>query len=110
MIQTIDRQQTIIEKLPNLTTQQQQQVLDFIEFLQFQAKKTRNTEEVEVNVVAQPVKSESENYDLLSQKEPPKTIQQISEEFRQLRQSISYDSLSIREMIEEGRRFWKILS
>jgi hypothetical protein len=64
----------------------------------------QNTE-VEVTVVVQPVESESENYDLSSQKEPPKNIQQISEEFRQLRQSIPSDNLSIREMIEEGRRF-----
>ena len=34
-----------------------------------------------------------------------KGIKQISEEFRQLRQSISPDTLSIRDMIEEGRRF-----
>jgi DNA-directed RNA polymerase subunit L len=34
-----------------------------------------------------------------------KEIKQISQEFRQLRQSISPDTLSIREMIEEGRRF-----
>jgi hypothetical protein len=64
----------------------------------------QNTE-VEVTVVVQPVESESENYDLSSQKEPTKNIQQISEEFRQLRQSIPSDNLSIREMIEEGRRF-----
>lgn len=44
MIQTIDRQQMIIEKLPNLTTQQQQQVLEFIEFLQFKAKQTTKIE------------------------------------------------------------------
>jgi hypothetical protein len=64
----------------------------------------QNTE-VQVTVVVQPVESESENYGLSSQKEPPKNIQQISEEFRQLRQSIPSDNLSIREMIEEGRRF-----
>jgi hypothetical protein len=34
-----------------------------------------------------------------------KGIKQISEEFRQLRQNISPDNLSIRDMIEEGRRF-----
>jgi hypothetical protein len=45
MIQSIDRQQAIIEKLQNLTTEQQQQVLDFIEFLQFKASETRKTEE-----------------------------------------------------------------
>jgi hypothetical protein len=44
MIQAIDRQQIIIEKLPNLTTEQQQQVLDFIEFLQFKSSETRKTE------------------------------------------------------------------
>ncbi|NCR19752.1 MAG: hypothetical protein GPJ22_22335 [Microcystis aeruginosa LL13-03] len=39
MTQVTLRSQTIIEKLHSLTPQQQQAVIDFIEFLQFQADK-----------------------------------------------------------------------
>lgn len=45
MLQAIDIKEIIIEKLSSLTTEQQQQVLDFTEFLQFKAGKTINTEE-----------------------------------------------------------------
>ena len=61
--------------------------------------------EVEVTIVVQPVASSSQKADLSKDKKPTQTHQEISEAFRQLRQSISPDSLSIREMIEEGRRF-----
>jgi hypothetical protein len=61
--------------------------------------------DVEVVVVVQPVKSEAK---LLGGPDPaakkPK-ISEIIEEFRQLRREIPSDGLSIREMIEEGRRF-----
>ena len=40
MTQATTRSQTILEKLQALTPQQQQQVIDFIEFLQFKADKT----------------------------------------------------------------------
>lgn len=36
--------QTILEKLQTLTPQQQQEVIDFIEFLQFKAQKTEISE------------------------------------------------------------------
>ena len=61
--------------------------------------------EVEVNVIVKSVRLNAENLDLLANQKPKKTIEEISEEFRQLRDSIKSDTLSIREMIEEGRRF-----
>jgi hypothetical protein len=45
MLQAVDRKRMIVEELPNLTTEQQQQVLDFIEFLQFKAREARKVEE-----------------------------------------------------------------
>ena len=45
MLQAVDRKRMIIEELPNLTTEQQQQVLDFIEFLQFKTREARKIEE-----------------------------------------------------------------
>lgn len=45
MTQAITNEKTILEKLHTLTPQQQQEVIDFIEFLQFKAQKTEITEE-----------------------------------------------------------------
>ncbi len=61
--------------------------------------------EVEVTVMVKSVRLNAEDLDLLANQKPKKTIEEISEEFRQLRDSIKSDTLSIREMIEEGRRF-----
>jgi hypothetical protein len=47
MIQATIRSQTILEKLHTLTPQQQQAVIDFIEFLQFQAQKKEISQEEE---------------------------------------------------------------
>jgi len=45
MTQATTHSQTILEKLQTLTPQQQQSVIDFIEFLQFKAEKKELTEE-----------------------------------------------------------------
>ena len=45
MTQAITDEKTILEKLQTLTPQQQQSVIDFIEFLQFKAEKKEITEE-----------------------------------------------------------------
>ncbi|TRT84616.1 MAG: hypothetical protein EWV82_08200 [Microcystis aeruginosa Ma_AC_P_19900807_S299] len=45
MIPATTHSQTILEKLNALTPQQQQEVIDFIEFLQFKAEKKELTEE-----------------------------------------------------------------
>ena len=45
MTQSIDRKQTILEKLDNLTPEQQNDVLDFIEFLEFKVQKQELQEE-----------------------------------------------------------------
>ena len=45
MISATTHSQTILEKLNALTPQQQQEVIDFIEFLQFKAEKKELTEE-----------------------------------------------------------------
>ncbi|MDB9421382.1 DUF2281 domain-containing protein [Microcystis aeruginosa] len=47
MTQATTHSQTILEKLQTLTPQQQQSVIDFIEFLQFKAEKKEITEEEE---------------------------------------------------------------
>ncbi|MFB8791716.1 MAG: hypothetical protein U7123_23450 [Potamolinea sp.] len=39
MTQATDKEKTIFEQIRSLTLQQQQEVLDFIEFLQFKARK-----------------------------------------------------------------------
>ena len=45
MTQAIDREQRILEQIKGLTEQQQQEVLNFIEFLQFKAQKQDFQEE-----------------------------------------------------------------
>ena len=45
MTQATTHSQTILEKLQTLTPQQQQSVIDFIEFLQFKEEKKEFTEE-----------------------------------------------------------------
>ncbi len=45
MTQAIEREKTILEQIKGLTEQQQQEVLDFIEFLQFKAQKQEVTDE-----------------------------------------------------------------
>ncbi|MBO1350612.1 MAG: hypothetical protein EBE86_026000 [Hormoscilla sp. GUM202] len=47
MIQAVSKEQTILERLQTLTPQQQQSVLDFIEFLQFKTPKQEILETVE---------------------------------------------------------------
>jgi hypothetical protein len=47
MTQATTHSQTILEKLHTLTPQQQQEVIDFIEFLQFKAQKKEIPEEEE---------------------------------------------------------------
>ena len=47
MIQAVSKEQTISERLQTLTPQQQQSVLDFIEFLQFKTQKQEIMETVE---------------------------------------------------------------
>lgn len=45
MTQATDKEQTILDRIRNLSLQQQQEVLDFIEFLQFKARKPEIEEE-----------------------------------------------------------------
>ena len=47
MIQAVSKEQRISERLQTLTPQQQQSVLDFIEFLQFKTQKQEIQETVE---------------------------------------------------------------
>lgn len=49
MTQAITHEQTILEKIKKLTPQQQQEVIDFIEFLQFKAQKTEISEEESIS-------------------------------------------------------------
>ena len=45
MTQAIEREKTILEQIKGLTEQQQQEVLNFIEILQFEAQKQKVTDE-----------------------------------------------------------------
>ena len=45
MTQATTHSQIILDKLQTLSTEQQQEVIDFIEFLQFKAQKTEISEE-----------------------------------------------------------------
>lgn len=45
MTQATDKEQTILDRIRSLTPQQQQEVLNFIEFLQFKARKREIEEE-----------------------------------------------------------------
>lgn len=45
MTQATDKEQTILDRIRSLSLQQQQEVLDFIEFLQFKARKSEIEEE-----------------------------------------------------------------
>jgi len=45
MIQAVSKEQTILERLETLTPEQQQSVLDFIEFLQFKMQKQEVVQE-----------------------------------------------------------------
>jgi tagatose-1,6-bisphosphate aldolase len=45
MTQATDKEQTILDRIRSLTPQQQQDVLDFIEFLQFKARNREMEEE-----------------------------------------------------------------
>lgn len=49
MTQATTHSQTILEKLQTLTPQQQQEVIDFIEFLQFKAQKKEISEEESIS-------------------------------------------------------------
>jgi len=45
MTQATDKEQTILDRIRSLSLQQQQELLDFIEFLQFKARKSEIEEE-----------------------------------------------------------------
>ncbi|MGL5836611.1 MAG: hypothetical protein ACRC1Z_25785 [Waterburya sp.] len=61
--------------------------------------------DVEVIVVVQSLESDKKLAEKPKYPANKRKISQIIEEFRQLRKEIPSDGLSIREMIEEGRRF-----
>jgi hypothetical protein len=61
--------------------------------------------DVEVVVVVQPLESDKKVAEKLEYSVKKQKISKIIEEFRQLRREIPSDGSSIREMIEEGRRF-----
>lgn len=61
--------------------------------------------DVEVIIVVQPLEYEEQLTEKPQNYAKKRKISQIIAEFRQLRREISSDGLSIREMIEEGRRF-----
>ncbi|WP_204106369.1 MULTISPECIES: hypothetical protein [Spirulina sp. CCY15215] len=50
MTQTVSRETIILERLQSLTPQQQQSVLDFIEFLQFK-ERDRKTAEIDATLL-----------------------------------------------------------
>ncbi len=52
MTQAIDREQTILAQIKGLTEQQQQELLNFIEFLQFKAQKQDLQEEEKEEISA----------------------------------------------------------
>lgn len=54
MTQAITRKQSILEQMQTLTPQQEQQVLDFIEFLKYQSNKTeiKKTEPEQVEPIS----------------------------------------------------------
>ncbi|MCM0592956.1 MAG: DUF2281 domain-containing protein [Gloeotrichia echinulata DEX184] len=52
MAQAIDRKQTILELIDNLTPEQQNDVLDFIEFLQFKVQKQELKQEEKAPISA----------------------------------------------------------
>ncbi|MCU0517457.1 MAG: hypothetical protein MUC60_11465 [Oscillatoria sp. Prado101] len=62
---------------------------------------------VEVVVVVQPLSSEETKpqYNAWGKLTTKKSIQETIDRMRQLRQEVALDKTSIREMIEEGRRF-----
>ena len=61
--------------------------------------------DVEVVVVVQPLESEEKLAVKTEDSTKKRQISEIIAEFRQLRRKIPSDGSSIREMIEEGRRF-----
>ena len=61
--------------------------------------------DVEVVVVVQPLESEEKLAVKTEDSAKKRQISEIIAEFRQLRREIPSDGSSIREMIEEGRRF-----
>lgn len=61
--------------------------------------------DVEVVVVVQALESDQKLTEKTDDSAKKPKISKIIEEFRQLRQEIPSDGSSIREMIEEGRRF-----
>ncbi len=61
--------------------------------------------DVEVVVVVQPLESEEKLAVKTEYSAKKRQISEIIEKFRQLRREIPSDGSSIREMIEEGRRF-----
>jgi hypothetical protein len=61
--------------------------------------------DVEVVVVVQALEYDKKSALKSENSEKTPKMSEIVERFRRLRREISLDSLSIREMIEEGRRF-----
>lgn len=73
--------------------------------LQIQMPENLKEKDVEVVVVVQPLDSDRELADRLEDSAKKRKMSEIIERFRQLRREIPSGGLSIREMIEEGRRF-----
>lgn len=68
-------------------------------------KMPKNFREKNVKVVVQTLESEQKSADEPKNSQKKPNISEIIEGFRQLRQEIPTDDISIREMIEEGRRY-----
>jgi hypothetical protein len=73
--------------------------------LQIQMPTNLKEKDVEVVLVIQSLENEAKLADKLEYTKKQPKISEIIAGFRQLRQEITSDGSSIREMIEEGRRF-----
>ncbi len=75
--------------------------------LQIQMPAELKNTSVELVVVVQPLSSEETKpqYNAWGKPTTKKSIQEAVAKMRQLRQEVALDKNSIREMIEEGRRF-----
>ncbi len=73
--------------------------------LQIQMPTTLQEQDVEVVVMVQLLEKDRDLRLQTSEKGKKRSIKEIKEGLRALRQQIPADSLSVREMIEEGRRY-----
>jgi hypothetical protein len=73
--------------------------------LQIQMPDDMKNIEVEVVVVVQPLAFEEIKYNAWGKPTTKKSIQEAIAKMQQLRQEVKLEKSSIREMIEEGRRF-----